>query len=192
MSERTFLILGLPRSRTAWLSTLFAFGDVFCWHDLSGECNTTGQIATRLGATNAHRVGLSDSGLVLWLGEMLADWVPGRILFVRRDPLSAATSFASVTGFEQSLCEAVFGVLDDGLNHWQKHFKARQLDFEDIDSEHEMQGVWHHLVPDREFPTNHYRKLRTLNVQVKPSIIRSVAADNCGHFQTLARQLVTA
>lgn len=59
-----FFIVGLPRSRTAWMANWFTYGDSFCFHDGLAGISSKEDYAAKLQSKNASYVGDSDSGLV--------------------------------------------------------------------------------------------------------------------------------
>jgi len=57
-----FLVLGLPRSRTAWLSNFLTYGDVTCTHEGLNGCNTLQEYKEKF----TNRSGDSNTGLALF------------------------------------------------------------------------------------------------------------------------------
>lgn len=91
LKTKPFLILGFPRSKTAWLANYFTYGGVFCWHELSLN-HSTDDIKTKLGDFNGN----ADSGLVFkpdWVIRM-ANTGAMRVLFVNRPKKEIAQSLS--------------------------------------------------------------------------------------------------
>jgi len=92
-----FLIVGYPRSKTAWLSNYFTNGGIYCHHELSLG-RTTEQMEVKL--ANCH--GNSDSGLAF-----TSDWVirkvntkQYRILIIDRPKEQVKESLIAAYEFE--------------------------------------------------------------------------------------------
>lgn len=62
--NRNFFVLGLPRSRTAWLANCLTFGESFCFHDGLAGCMSVGEYKEKLQKPGYSLVGDSDSGLL--------------------------------------------------------------------------------------------------------------------------------
>lgn len=174
MNDR-FIVFGLPRSRTAWLSTLFTAGPVFCWHDLSGRCESSDSIADKLTMDGVSSCGVSDPGLVLWADQVISKLPGARLAYVRRDPSECAHSLARVTGGTASDCTPIIEEMNEALDEAQAKHGGHVVSFRDLDSEDAMRELWWHLVPLVRFPKAHWLKMRDLNVQIIPQLMRDAA-----------------
>lgn len=87
-----FLIVGLPRSRTAWLAAFLTEGDVHCHHELVRQCRQPADYARRLLATKAPIVGDADPALPMYYPRVRAAVGPHRVVFVTREPAAAAAA----------------------------------------------------------------------------------------------------
>lgn len=148
-----FMVLGLPRSGTAWLANWLTAGPVLCWHeplrylsplDLEG-----------VGAPE-RRLGIADTGLLM----LYPDWVamqPARKLIVHRDLVAVNESLARLalplmTVEQERRLWAVEG--------W--HISFAQL-FQDRPAVLQQALDW--LVPGVAFDEPRYRVLKEMNVQ---------------------------
>ena len=89
MSSR-FFILGLPRSRTAWLANWFTYGGSFCLHDAGRFAPTARELATVLDDIAGSRpelrfVGSSDSSLGPQFDDLVDTFPGSRFLLVERE-----------------------------------------------------------------------------------------------------------
>src|SRR5687767_13388120 len=94
--QKRFIILGMPRSMTAWLSCFLTCGPVFCQHELSGKLDSAQEIADSLRQQPFPFSGLADPGaLMIWreLTELLPDAI---FIYVRRNPSDSKRSLATV------------------------------------------------------------------------------------------------
>lgn len=76
-----FVVLGMPRSRTAWLSKVLSYGGFICLHEPSPDFRDLADLINLLHAPN---VGISDSGLTLLWRQIVAARPDVRIVAVRR------------------------------------------------------------------------------------------------------------
>lgn len=50
LQPHNFFVIGLPRSRTAWLANFLTYGDRFCYHEGLDGCSTIEEYKEKLGA----------------------------------------------------------------------------------------------------------------------------------------------
>lgn len=82
---KTFFIVGLPRSRTAWLANLLTYGDCFCFHEAINRVSGTQQLPALFEQAGRTIVGDSDSGVPLMFPEIDLLFPDANYLFVHRD-----------------------------------------------------------------------------------------------------------
>lgn len=91
MSKNNFLITGLPRSRTAWLSVAATGPKSICHHEPVSDHATYADFCTLLSDDRFEHVGVSDSALVLQIGRLIRDH-DMRVLIVVRHPSDVGIS----------------------------------------------------------------------------------------------------
>ena len=169
-SERNFLILGLPRSRTAWLANLFTRGDSLCHHELSNRGLDAKGMAEVMSA-GAKYVGNSDCGAALKAKELLELMPSLRVVIVERDQDSVLESFAKVSG--KTVEELPLDEFVDRTLEALEELKGLALvvNFKDLDKSEVVEKIWHHCLGGVEFPKEQFEVLRSLNVQMEPQFI---------------------
>ena len=65
-----FFIIGLPRSRTAWLANFFTHGPSYCYHDPLVECESLDDLDKMEIQTDTEYVGFSDAAFSLMLDRL--------------------------------------------------------------------------------------------------------------------------
>ena len=83
--HRYFFILGMPRTRTAWLSVLLSHGDAFCAHEGIRNFKTFADYATWLKSQPQAAVGDADAALVHYTDELLEHFPGAEFIYVERD-----------------------------------------------------------------------------------------------------------
>jgi hypothetical protein len=169
-----FLILGLPRSRTAWLANLFTRGDSLCYHELSGRRSSAAAMAEELLSSKARFVGNSDSGSVQYATELKRLIPELRVVLVRRKWEDALDAFIKVLGCDEEgpLAKlANFAGLDHTLDLLAHD--ALNVKYEDLAQQEVIESIWHYCLGDSvEFPQAQYDILQSLNVQMEPALMR--------------------
>jgi len=170
---RPFLIIGLPRSRTAWLAAFLTHGPVHCFHELLFQVQSFEQYAAALGQTGAEFAGDSDSGLAsLFDGEeTMLDRVLNvldapRIVRIRREVSAVARSYEQV-GVPQVLSLPLLEAAQDRLDAIEARGGVLSATFDALENEACIRSIWHHVTRDEvPFPAERYAFFRRLNVQL--------------------------
>jgi hypothetical protein len=91
MSEfRPFFIVGLPRSRTAWLANLLTVpGQSFCWHEGEAGHGNLDQLVAKMKRRPESRVGNASSAIACYGDDVYRLLPEARYIIIERDPDSA-------------------------------------------------------------------------------------------------------
>lgn len=152
--SKNFYIAALPRSRTAWLSTMFCTKDSFCFHEAFSRF---GEIPLR----TERYVGTS---------ETCIDLIPkdGRTLIVHRDITdcfnSALSSFEVPMGIDRDEYKKV--LLDTLImtNKGLDKIEGLHVNFEDIDNR--IVEIWRYLIPGVALDKHRLNEMSNFNVQI--------------------------
>lgn len=98
-SHEPFLIVGLPRSRTAWLAAFLTDGDTVCHHELIRQCANVAEYPQKL----SHGVGDSSPSVPFYYDRVKAAIGPHKLLFILRD--SNDSHLASAASLRDGLGE---------------------------------------------------------------------------------------
>lgn len=166
-----FFIVGLPRSRTAWLANFLTYGPAFCLHDGLRHCERPEDLAARLAATGAEFPGDADPTIPLFYPQIHALFPQARYVFVERNVGDALTSYAQCveglqtpeqidTGFER--CRAALCAMRTALRN-QHTLNVR---YEDLDKPATCQAIWSYCVPSEAFNPLRWEQLEEMRVEV--------------------------
>lgn len=146
-----FLVLGLPRSRTAWLSNFLTYGDITCTHEGLNGCRTLIEYKRQF----KDNSGDSNTGLALFEFESLFSGfkiiiidssVRKSVEFARR--IYRADIYGQMAKLEERLDSL------DGLH----------IHFHDIDDR--LEEIWDYVSRDQ-FNESRAAQLIPLNIQVR-------------------------
>lgn len=173
---KTFLIIGLPRSRTAWLSCLFTVGPAFCYHEMLAEYSTPAAIKAQMEVTPFEFVGDSDPSAALRLDEVHETLGFPQTIYVRREPKDCIASFARATGLPQGDCFAILTQLSDRLDTFARNNSTIfVLDFDKIDHADYIANAWAWVLGTTPFPIEHWHRMKKLNVSMtREALLRLV------------------
>lgn len=116
-----FVITGMPRTGTAWLSVFLTYRDTVCRHDLfSADGVDAGAAALEYAGFGAY--GVADCGVVTRLDEVRTRWPDAKWVILTRDAEDCRASIRKAFGFDHDLTthaqyveRAVSALGDDAL-----------------------------------------------------------------------------
>lgn len=171
-SPREFLILGLPRSRTAWLANLFTVPPLsFCLHEglsLPEVAGSWHALATKLRSAGTNAVGLADTGAMVELDTMLATF-PKAALVVLVGGDASWRKFVAA----KRIPPAVVAFLERHHREACDRLRDRALFFDvrEIGLVAKVFALWRHCVGPLPFDADRLELLRELNVQAHPEAL---------------------
>jgi len=159
-----FFILGLPRSRTAWLANFMTHNGFNCLHDGLNGCNSINDYKTKLGPNS----GDSNTGLVLF---NFRKYFPTARTVIIDNSIASAVQYAKQR-YSVDIAEQLLDAkakLDDvhGLH----------ISYHDINKK--LETIWAYLTHDAPFDAKRAELLVSLDVSVvEPYIADKEAAAN--------------
>lgn len=140
-----FVILALPRSRTAWLSVWLTHGGRTCYHDALAYTHTRDDLRGLTAGGN----GMAETAGIA-LPRVLHNVLPGaRYLIVRRDPQHVTASLDRIGAlFSRTCIEIGQRALDDAAAFLRPRADVMEIDFEDLDTTSGLSEVWRFLRGD--------------------------------------------
>ena len=157
----SFLVLGLPRSRTAWLSKFLTYREWYCGHEELRHMRSLDDVRTWF--LQPCTGSAETIAAPFW---RLIDPAT-KLVIVRRDPGEVIESLMRLPGlsFERELLEAQIAKLDRKLGQITARFPgALSIEFEALNEESVCARVFEHCLPyahDHE----HWNALAMVNVQ---------------------------
>ena len=157
----TFFVMGLPRSRTAWLARFLTYGDHICSHE---EVRHLRSIEDAKAWLSQPRMGSSETTVAPFWRLLLRLSPEVRIVVVRRSVNEVVESLAAF-GFDRPVMEPIMRRLDAKLAQIVKRVPGvLEVSFDDLDNEETCKAVFEHCLPYR-FDRGHWLKLANENVQ---------------------------
>jgi hypothetical protein len=172
-----YLILGRPRSRTAWVANLMTVPPAsFCYHEgLADSGANVLRLRDRLAALPVEVAGNADTGLIHHLDEALLAFPTARLVVMTGNDQSWR-QWCSLMGVHESVRRRVNDDFERTcvLLRGRAHFAdCREITTNPLAAA----ALWAHCVPHRPFDRERWEFLRDLNVQVVPnSILRRLRA----------------
>lgn len=164
MPAQKFLITGLPRCRTAWLSVLCTIGGSMCYHEPMARMVDISDLEQIYSSEYYKHIGVADSGLGFFLDWILKNMAP-RTLIVERDPKEVTESL-----FKLGVARSNYShLLLEKLQEFRDHPLVMWVPFEALNTKRVVQRVFWHLLPGMAFDEERYEQLEKTKIETDPA-----------------------
>ena len=142
---RPFVVMGLPRSRTAWLSRFLSYGDWICGHEELRHCRSLDDVTSWL---SQPCVGTCETTAAPFWRLLDPDI---RVVVVRRPVAEVVDSLMRLPGcvFDREALTHAMTRLDRKLDQVVKRCGALEVSFADLATEETCARVFEHCLPYR-------------------------------------------
>ena len=157
----TFIVMGLPRSRTAWLSKFLTYGEHICGHDELRHMRSIEDVKAWL---SMPRMGSAETSVAPWWRTLLRLAPEVRVVVVRR-PVAEVVESLAAFGFDRAVMEPLMRKLDAKLTQVVKRVPGvLEVTFDALNKEETCKAVFEHCLPYK-FDRAHWQRLAGQNVQ---------------------------
>jgi hypothetical protein len=171
-----FIVLSLPRSRSAWLSRFLTYGDWSCGHEELRHMRSLDDVRAWF---TQPCTGSAETAAAPWW-RLLGEVAPGaKIVVIRRPPAEVVESLLHIPGlaFDRAQLERTIAQLDRKLGQIEKRLPGvMSVPFHDLANEDACAAIFEHCLP---YEHNHerWKTLSALNIQISlPALFRYYAA----------------
>lgn len=159
---RTFFVLAMPRSGTAWLANFLTWGDAHCFHESSFGCESLGDLEHAFRRTERSVVGSCDTAAIMFYRPLQTRFPESKFLFIVRDKEEVRASL-NKAGFETTGVDMMGDMLSEAIRDTNLHSAA--VPFHSLFSQCGMREIWDWLEIPGAFPWQRFEMLREMNVQ---------------------------
>ena len=159
---RTFFVLSLPRSGTAWLSNFLTWGNAHCFHEVSYGCESLDDIKKAFSNANMPVVGSADTATCMFADKLHEAFPGSKFLIVIRDKEAVRQSLQH-NGFDDSGLDMLGRALSDAARN--EELDGATIPFEALFTQTGMRQVWEFLEMQGPFPWQRLEMLRDMNIQ---------------------------
>ena len=173
-----FFITGLPRSRTAWLSTFFTGNNCFCYHEILRVSNGFDDAIRRLSNRKEMYVGNSDSSLLVWIDKIDYILQDSPIVIIERNIDEVTNSLTNLFGkvdWTPSLDLTL-----KGLEIIKKRYNYISVDYNNLNEQLYLEMICNFCTPNISFDEDKFKTLSTVNISIdKTKYMKSLVSKNC-------------
>lgn len=166
-----FFIIGLPRSRTAWLSVFLSSGPSTCFHEAVGSCSPQNVLhdlkAVLQSNAHPHRfTGDSDSALPLFWPRLSDVFPRARYVFVDRPFNEAFASHRKAFPcFDEERVKFAFDGICRGIEAMKQDVEdSITVNYDQLDEPHICNYIWEFCVPGAPFDFERSEMLQALRI----------------------------
>lgn len=166
----TFLVVGLPRSRTAWLAKFLTYGGVTCGHEELRHCRSLEDVDTWFSQPG---VGSAETAAAPWW-RLFPDC---KVVVVRRPVSEVVGSLMAIPGvtFDREALTRLMEYHDRKLDQIEARLDCLSVTFDDLNTEATCKAVFEHCLPYT-FDADHWRFWKDRNVQCDMVALMKYAA----------------
>ena len=169
MSEfRPFFIVGLPRSRTAWLANLLTVpGQSFCWHEGEAGHGNLDQLVAKMKRRPESRVGNASSGIACYGDDAYRLLPEARYIIIERD-LDEAKQALKDTADEYFDVDIIWPQILKTFNSFveslSEHYVLK-IRYESLHEEKTCTNIWNFATNGLPWDSERWEMLSKLDVQ---------------------------
>jgi hypothetical protein len=165
-----YVVFGMPRSRTAWLSNFLSYGDWHCGHDELRYARSMGDVEAWLGQPCTGTI--ETAGAPFW---RLLDC---KIAIVRRPVADVVNSLMAISGcaFDRAALTVAMTKLDRKLDQIEARTGCLSVQFDDLADEATCARLFEYCLPYAH-DHDHWASLAPVNIQINmPRLIKYCTA----------------
>ena len=162
----TFLVLGRPRSRTAWVANFLTVPPAsLCIHEGLADARLDyGRLRDRMDSAHAAHVGTCETGFIHAIDKMLETWPKARIAVMTG---GSWDSWRPGDAIRESV-DRDYGTAVESLQGYAHFCDADQVT-RDVS---EARRLWEHCLPEVPFCVERWDILKNLNIQCQLDTLR--------------------
>ena len=160
---RPFLILALPRSRTAWLSRLLTYGDWVCGHEEARHCRSIDDVRAWFSQRNVGSVETAVAPFWRLIDKIAPDT---NLVTIRRPVDEVVESLMAVPGcnFDGAHLTDTIRKLDRKLDQFERRAGALSVPYKDLRRAEVCRMIFRKCLP-YEWDYYHWERLSGENIQ---------------------------
>lgn len=159
-----FFITGLPRSRTAWLSTFLSYDGAFCFHEAMMFCGLeTEKIPELFKSTGKEYIGNSCSSISHFLDFYEKAFPDAKYVLIHRDIDDVQVETDKIFGVntKEGLITCV-----NALSELARRVKPLIIDFKDLNDVKAARTIWGYCIPAIPFDEMRFKMLNDMDIQL--------------------------
>lgn len=184
---KPFVVFGLPRSRTYWLSRFLTYGGWHCGHDELLKVRSLDDVKSWL---SMPFTGTVETAAAPWW-RLLKHYKPDANIVIIRRPVGEVLQSLYKLGYEPSRdLTKRMEYLAAKLSQIEVNFRVLTYDYKELNSREACKNIFERCLP-YEFDESWWASIRTLNLQINfPAMLRYVAAHDAqlSKFSSIAKQ----
>jgi hypothetical protein len=159
-----FIVLALPRSRTAWLSRFLTYGEWTCGHEELRNMRSLADVQSWLSQPCVGTIETAAAGSWRLLGKLAPN---ARIVLIRRNREEVIESLMSVPGitFDRPSLAKGMVALDRKLDQIEARLPCLSVDYRDLANEVTCASIFEYCLPYKH-DTEHWQHLAPINIQM--------------------------
>ena len=159
-----FFIIGLPRTRSSWLSNFLTYKTSFCFHEAIRLCYKMEDMKDLFECVNEPNVGDADCRLLFYTNDMLRLFPNAKWVLINRKIEDVDKSLEKRYDFGDDKDKEHTREISRLINIFKKENKVLEFNFEDLDRKEVCKEIWEYCIKDTPFPEKRWYQLDVMKV----------------------------
>lgn len=155
-----FFILGLPRSRTAWLATWLSYNGRICWHDALGHVTNENDLRALV---DAGACGFAETAGSYFPRVLHRAFPKAKFVFVTRLSTDVVDSLNRLGKNGSNVVNVASGALQEAIAYLTPRTDVKFVQFEKLDDFATLANLWRALRSDP-FPSRYTTAMLQMRV----------------------------
>lgn len=150
-----FLITGLPRSRTAWLSAIFCTDNIICFHEPINQLGDIQAVKDFVSKVQGYsHVGISDSSIGANPSEYIDYFFSYPIVVIKRPKVEVVESLIKFLGIQRKEANQIVSTISEGLKYISCVRSVFEVEYEALNDSNVVAEIWDYVTRGLPFDKN--------------------------------------
>jgi len=160
-----FFIVGLPRTRSSWMSNFLTYKTSFCFHEAIRLCRNIDDMALLFDSVGEPNVGDADCRIIEFQADFRRMFPHAKWVYIKRDIKDVIHSLEKRFEFEESYRDTDFCKnLQAKYEVFEKEYKPLTFNYDELDKIEVCEKIWDYCIPDSPFSFRRWLQLDVLRV----------------------------
>lgn len=160
-----FFIVGLPRTRTSWMSNFLTYKTSFCFHEAIRLCYKIEDMIALFESVDEPNVGDADCRIIEFQKDFRKMFPNAKWIYIKRDIKDVIYSLEKRFEFEESYRDTDFcKKLQEKYNVFEKEYSPLTFQYDELDNVDVCEAIWNYCIPDSSFNYRRWLQLDVLKI----------------------------
>lgn len=163
--DNNFFIVGLPRTRTSWVSNFLTYKTSFCFHEAIRLCYKIDDMSLLFESIDEPNVGDADCRIIEFEDDFRRMFPSAKWVYIKRDIKEVIHSLEKRFEFKESYRDTDFCKnLQKKYDIFEKKYSPLTFKFDELNTVDVCEAIWDYCIPDSRFNYKRWLQLDVLRI----------------------------